>query len=83
MRIVCVILKFFSVIVFQSAGITSLADNPSDTLKYLAPLLDYASDHIPFKKHPETPLYILATAGMRMLPQRWVQDFEETTYLHC
>ena len=30
--------------------------------------MDFAAQQIPEHKHLETPLYILATAGMRMLP---------------
>ena len=32
----------------------------------------YAAKHIPEEKHSETLLYILATAGMRVLPERYV-----------
>ncbi|XP_033633439.1 ectonucleoside triphosphate diphosphohydrolase 4-like isoform X1 [Asterias rubens] len=49
-------------------GLATLANNPSEASEYLKPLLDYAASHIPKAKLPESPLYILATAGMRMLP---------------
>ena len=42
-------------------------DHPSQASSYLEPLLDFAAQQIPSDKHMETPLYILATAGMRML----------------
>ncbi|KAK2572368.1 Cell division cycle protein 23-like protein [Acropora cervicornis] len=48
-------------------GISSLVDHPSQASSYLEPLLDFAAQQIPSDKHMETPLYILATAGMRML----------------
>jgi len=48
-------------------GISSYADNPMNASQSLAPLLRFATHHIPHKKHHETPLYILATAGMRLL----------------
>ena len=35
----------------------------------MRPLLQFAAHHIPQRKHQETPLYILATAGMRLLPK--------------
>ena len=36
-------------------------------MDYIRPLLEFASNHIPEQYHTETPLYILATAGMRLL----------------
>ncbi|XP_057305791.1 ectonucleoside triphosphate diphosphohydrolase 7-like [Hydractinia symbiolongicarpus] len=50
-------------------GISSFADNPFNASHSLAPLLRFAAHHIPHKKHQETPIYILATAGMRILPK--------------
>ncbi|KAN0123962.1 GDA1/CD39 (nucleoside phosphatase) family domain containing protein [Russula decolorans] len=48
-------------------GISSFADNPDDIPAYLAPLLKHAQTHIPPSLHHETPLFLLATAGMRLL----------------
>ena len=45
----------------------SLQDRPDEVLDYISPLLDFALDHIPPSQVPETPLYILATAGMRLV----------------
>lgn len=47
----------------------SYADNPSGSLSYIAPLLEFAKEHIPSEQFKETPLYILATAGMRLIPK--------------
>ena len=33
-------------------------------------MLRHAANHIPKSKHSETPLYILATAGMRLLSKQ-------------
>jgi Golgi apyrase len=55
----------------SSAGISSFADHPDDIPAYLAPLLKHAQTHIPPSLHHETPLFLLATAGMRLLsPER-------------
>ena len=45
----------------------SLSESPEKALEYIRPLMEFASKHIPEKYHKETPLYILATAGMRLL----------------
>ncbi|GAB1603982.1 ectonucleoside triphosphate diphosphohydrolase 4-like isoform X3 [Argonauta hians] len=49
-------------------GLSTFAANPSGASNYLLPLLSYAAKNIPEAKHSETLLYILATAGMRVLP---------------
>ncbi|OTF69273.1 nucleoside phosphatase-like protein, partial [Euroglyphus maynei] len=50
-------------------GLSSCALNISSSSSYITPLLEFAAEHIPMEKHKETPLYILATAGMRLLDQ--------------
>ena len=50
-------------------GISTYADKPQNASDYIYPLLRHAANHIPKSKHSETPLYILATAGMRLLPK--------------
>ncbi|TKS68666.1 Ectonucleoside triphosphate diphosphohydrolase 7 [Collichthys lucidus] len=42
---------------------------PAQASDYLHPLLSFAAAHVPQNKHKETPLYILCTAGMRLLPE--------------
>uniref|UniRef100_A0A646QD70 Ectonucleoside triphosphate diphosphohydrolase 4 n=1 Tax=Hemiscolopendra marginata TaxID=943146 RepID=A0A646QD70_9MYRI len=46
---------------------SSVGKSAGAATDYIAPLLDFAVDIIPKKHHKETPLYILATAGMRLL----------------
>ncbi|TNM85672.1 ectonucleoside triphosphate diphosphohydrolase 4 [Takifugu rubripes] len=50
-------------------GISTLAQTPSHASDYLSPLLSFAAAHVPQSKHKETPVYILCTAGMRLLPE--------------
>ncbi|XP_067858147.1 ectonucleoside triphosphate diphosphohydrolase 4-like [Heptranchias perlo] len=50
-------------------GISTLASSPDKATDYLRPLLSFAAGHVPVAKHKETPLYILCTAGMRLLPE--------------
>ncbi|XP_053214502.1 ectonucleoside triphosphate diphosphohydrolase 7-like isoform X2 [Panonychus citri] len=50
-------------------GLSSLSANPQDAYNYIYPLLEFANNNIPSFKHRETPLYIFATAGMRLLPK--------------
>ncbi|WVQ93104.1 hypothetical protein IAU59_000168 [Kwoniella sp. CBS 9459] len=47
-------------------GISTVS--PEDIPTYLSPLLSHALRHIPPSQHSSTPIYILATAGMRLLP---------------
>ncbi|XP_067156202.1 ectonucleoside triphosphate diphosphohydrolase 7 [Apteryx mantelli] len=51
-------------------GISVVAATPERATPYMRPLLQFAAAHVPAEKHKETPLYILCTAGMRLLPER-------------
>lgn len=48
-------------------GLSSLASRPEAALEYFRPILDFATAHIPLGKQKNTPIYVLATAGMRLL----------------
>ena len=50
-------------------GLSSCKDEPSRALAYIKPLLDFAAHHIPREVHDETQLFILATAGLRLIPE--------------
>ncbi|RSH95196.1 Golgi apyrase [Saitozyma podzolica] len=58
-------------------GISSVS--PSDIPSYLAPLLSHALQQIPPSQHSTTPIYLLATAGMRLLPQDTQEAILEAT----
>ncbi|ORY49047.1 nucleoside phosphatase GDA1/CD39 [Rhizoclosmatium globosum] len=64
-----------------SPGLSSLAADPSkDNVEaYLKPLIEFAQDAIPNYKHSETKLFLLATAGMRLIPQ----DAQDAILLHA
>ncbi|KAJ8316922.1 hypothetical protein KUTeg_004826, partial [Tegillarca granosa] len=51
-------------------GLDTFENNPGAASDYLKPLLKYAASHIPKQYHKETLLFILATAGMRLIPPK-------------
>ncbi|KAJ7029329.1 nucleoside-diphosphatase [Mycena alexandri] len=48
-------------------GISSFADTPESIPQHLRPLLVHARNLVPPSLQPTTPLFLLATAGMRLL----------------
>ncbi|KAG8907983.1 Golgi apyrase [Tulasnella sp. 403] len=50
-------------------GISTFGPKPEGVAKYLEPLLAHAQDQIPPSLHSQTPVFLLATAGMRLLPE--------------
>eukprot|EP00040_Diaphanoeca_grandis_P016613 m.85965 g.85965 ORF g.85965 m.85965 type:complete len:528 (-) comp25914_c0_seq1:60-1643(-) len=57
-----------------SPGLSSFAGHTDDAIKSLEPLIKFAERHIPKDKHHTSPLYVLATAGLRLLPENDQQD---------
>ncbi|XP_005094066.1 ectonucleoside triphosphate diphosphohydrolase 7 [Aplysia californica] len=53
-----------------SPGLSSFEDNPDAASDHIKDLLLFAQQYIPSKKYSETFLYVMATAGMRMLPEK-------------
>ena len=51
-------------------GLSTYGETPQLVAEdHLKPLIDNALKHVPAKSVPETPVFLLATAGMRLLPQ--------------
>lgn len=50
-------------------GLSSFHGNLGGVRSYIAKLLDVAAAEIPRIAHKETPVFVLATAGMRLIPQ--------------
>ena len=50
-------------------GISDLADDPSQVEDYMTPLLEAAKKTIPVDKQASTPIFLFATAGMRLVPE--------------
>ena len=48
-------------------GLSSFGDHPEGVAEYLEPLIQHARSRIPPSLELETPLFLLATAGMRLL----------------
>ncbi|TPX31124.1 hypothetical protein SmJEL517_g05458 [Synchytrium microbalum] len=48
-------------------GLSSLASHASGASTHLRPLLDFASKLVPQDQQSETPIYLFATAGMRLV----------------
>ncbi|KAJ3175887.1 Golgi apyrase [Geranomyces variabilis] len=51
----------------QEPGISSFAGRPETVAGHLQPLLDFAELVVPKNLHASTPIYLLATAGMRLV----------------
>ncbi|KAF8643774.1 hypothetical protein AX16_008793 [Volvariella volvacea WC 439] len=60
-------------------GISSFAENPAGVANYLHPLIDHARNHVPPSLQHETPIFLLATAGMRLLtPEQQAEILQNT-----
>jgi len=56
-------------------GVSSFGDTPELVgTEHLQPLLDHALEYVPKHAVSDTPIFLLATAGMRLLPEQQRQD---------
>lgn len=51
-------------------GLSSVQSDPDKSSDYMEPLIDFITDHIPESLHDSTAIYIMGTAGMRLLDQK-------------
>ena len=54
-------------VVAEMRPLSSFTDDPSKAGKELQPCLDKAKDAVPKRQHKTTPIFLGATAGMRLL----------------
>jgi Golgi apyrase len=60
-----------SELTWAGAGISTFGEHPHDVgSEHLDKLLSHALKYVPLEEVPNTPLFLLATAGMRILPER-------------
>lgn len=51
-------------------GISTFASNPDDVESHIKPLMDFALEKIPESKISSTPVYLMATAGLRLVEEK-------------
>lgn len=51
----------------KKPGVSTLGDNPADVGEYLQELLDHALAIVPSDQVKDTPIFLMATAGVRLL----------------
>jgi Golgi apyrase len=51
-------------------GVSTFDNKPDDVWDHYEPLIEYAENIIPKDQWNETPIFVLATAGMRLLPEK-------------
>jgi Golgi nucleoside diphosphatase len=62
-------------------GISTLAQQqPSQWGEYFLPLIEFAHQTVPKSLHSHTPVYLMATAGMRLLP---ASQQQQTLFQTC
>lgn len=54
----------------QEPGLSSYESNPQDAFSSIEKLLEFAAENIPESLHSKTPVYVLATAGLRLTPEK-------------
>ena len=63
----CICKSYFWKQTNKISGISTYADKPSQVGEHLEPLLKFALRNVPKQSQSSTPLFLMATAGMRLL----------------
>ncbi|KAI8343517.1 nucleoside phosphatase family-domain-containing protein [Chlamydoabsidia padenii] len=63
----------------QEPGISTFGSKPKEVGDHLKGLLDFAQEVVPRHLRPSTPVFMMATAGMRLLPLDEQQVLMETS----
>ncbi|KAI8065394.1 nucleoside phosphatase family-domain-containing protein [Gilbertella persicaria] len=53
----------------EEPGISTFGPKPNEVGEHLDMLLDFAKEVVPREHHSSTPIFLMATAGMRLLPE--------------
>ncbi|KAI9022918.1 nucleoside phosphatase family-domain-containing protein [Phycomyces nitens] len=53
----------------EEPGISTYGSKPTEIKDHLGSLLSFAAEVVPEDMHPSTPIFVMATAGMRLLPE--------------
>ena len=61
-------------------GLSTFAQNPSLAGESLVDLVRFAENHIPSALHSKTPVYLSATAGLRLLNKETAQQILDSCY---
>ncbi|CAO3668373.1 unnamed protein product [Rhizopus stolonifer] len=63
----------------EEPGISTFGSRPSEVGEHLDMLLDFAKEVVPADSHSSTPIFLMATAGMRLLPKEQQDELLATT----
>ncbi|KAI8979695.1 nucleoside phosphatase family-domain-containing protein [Mycotypha africana] len=63
----------------EEPGISTYGSRPNEVGEHLDMLLEFAQEVVPEKNHALTPIFLMATAGMRLLPEEQQKELLSAT----
>ncbi|KAI9244310.1 nucleoside phosphatase family-domain-containing protein [Sporodiniella umbellata] len=66
----------------EEPGISTFGSKPSEVGEHLDVLLNFAKEVVPENSHGSTPIFLMATAGMRLLPEEQQNELLRSTCRH-